>query len=156
MNKAAIYIRVGNAAQLSGDRQRQELVTKFGDTHEIVAEYQDEASSNLGVEDRPALKKLLEDAAKGEFDVLLCTDLPRLDRLLSLEIVTALRDAGVKVVTAARGEFGFGELIVHAIIDQSAGTESQRRSERIKLGVRAARQRREAAADAGGAGSGSE
>ena len=43
---------------------------------EIVAEYRDHASANLGVEDRPGLEKLLEDAAQGKFDVLLCSDSP--------------------------------------------------------------------------------
>ena len=115
MKKAAIYIRVGNHAQLSGYRQREELHAKFGDTHKIVAEYQDEASGNQGVEDRPGPKKLLEDAAKGKFDVLLCTDITRLARRLSPEVVTALRDAGVRVVTADRGELGFPDLVAQAL-----------------------------------------
>ena len=94
MKKAAAYIRVGNAAELSGDRQRAELVAKFGDTHEIVADYRDYASGNLGVGDRPGLKALLEDAAKGKFDVLLCTDITRLARRALPEIMTALCDVG--------------------------------------------------------------
>ncbi len=73
MINSAIYVRVGNPVQLDGYRQRDELLDKFGDTHEIVAEYRDHANGSHGVKDRPGLKKLLEDAAKGEFDVLLCT-----------------------------------------------------------------------------------
>jgi hypothetical protein len=67
LKKAAIYTRSNTGDR---DRQREELLAKFGDTHEIVAEYQDEASGNQGVEDRPGLKKLLEDAGQGKFDVL--------------------------------------------------------------------------------------
>jgi len=91
MTKEAIYIR---SSKGDHDRQREELHAKFGDTHEIVAEYQDIGPGSS------ALKLLLEDAAKGKFDVLLCSDLPRLARLPSPEIITAIRDAGVKVVTA--------------------------------------------------------
>jgi DNA invertase Pin-like site-specific DNA recombinase len=110
--KALAYIRVGTDTQQNGDRQRAELVAKFGDTHEIVAEYRDDASGNLGVGDRPGLEKLLEDAAKGEFDVLLCTDLSRLARLASPEIIMALRDAGVRVVTVDGAEIGEADLVV--------------------------------------------
>jgi DNA invertase Pin-like site-specific DNA recombinase len=104
---AAAYIRVGNPAELSDDRQREELLATFGDTHEIIAEYRDDASGNLGVGDRPGLKKLLEDAAKGEVDVLICTHLTRLTRRCSPEIIMAIRDAGVRVVTVDGGKIGF-------------------------------------------------
>jgi predicted Fe-Mo cluster-binding NifX family protein len=47
--------------------------------------------------------------------VLLCTDITRLARRLSPEVVTALRDAGVRVVTADRGELGFPDLVAQAL-----------------------------------------
>lgn len=114
------------------------------------------SSANPGVGDHPASKQLLAAAATGKFDVLLCTDLTRLTRRLSPEIITALRDAGVRVVTADGGEIGVSELVAQAIMSRSAKTYSQHRSERIKRGIRAARERRKAAPDAAGAGSGSE
>jgi len=77
--KAIAYIRVGTDAQRHGDRQHEELHAKFGDTHQIVAEYRDDASGSS------ALKLLLEDAAQGKFDVLLCTDITLLTRRLSPE-----------------------------------------------------------------------
>lgn len=86
MTKAAIYTR---SSKGDYDRQREELLAKFGETHEIIGEYRDDGSQGVG--DRPGLKQMLEDAAKGKFDVLLCTDITRLARLLSPEIVTALR-----------------------------------------------------------------
>lgn len=104
MKKAAVYSR---SVTDSHEIQREELVAKFGETHEIVAEYLDDASGNLGIGDRPGLMKLLADAATGKFDVLLCTDITRLGRRLSPEVVTALRDAGVRVVTADRGVIGW-------------------------------------------------
>ena len=48
--------------------------------------------------------KLLDDAALGKFDVLLCTDLTPLTRRLSPEIIMAIRDAGVKMLAVDRGE----------------------------------------------------
>ncbi len=133
MKKAAVYIRVGNAAQLSADRQREELHAKFGDTHEIVAEYQDTGPGSS------SLKKLLEDAAQGKFDVLLCTDITRLARRLSPEVVTALRDAGVRVMTANRGEVQDADLLTQTVITQSAKTYSEWMSDRIKQGIRASK-----------------
>jgi len=94
--------------------------------------------------------KLLEDAAQGKFDVLLCTDLTRLTRRLSPEIILAIRDAGVRVVTADSGEVRVADLLTQAVMNQSAKTDSGSLSERIKRGKRAARERR------AGAGSGSE
>jgi len=141
------YARFSTEAQI-GDDQREEL----GDWHKLVAEYRDDASTNQGVQDRHG--QLL--AAKGKFDVLLCTDITRLTRQVTPEIITALRDAGVKVVTADGGELGFADLVAHTLMHHLAKTELQHRSERIKAGKRAARERRKDAADAAGAGSGSE
>ena len=69
-----------------------------------------------------ALKLLLEDAAQGKFDVLLCTDLPRLARCLSPEIVTALWNAGVRVVTGDGCEIGVADLVAQAGMRQFAKT----------------------------------
>src|SRR5579864_7206919 len=97
--KAIAYMRVGSPDQLDGYRQRDKLLAKFGDTHKIVGEYRDHANGGQGVGDRPGVNKLLEDAAQGKFDVLLCADITRLAPFLSPEIIAALRDAGVRVVT---------------------------------------------------------
>jgi DNA invertase Pin-like site-specific DNA recombinase len=137
--KAIGYIRFGTDAQRNGNRQREELHAKFGDTHEIVAEYRDHANGSKGVRSRPALKKLLEDAAKGEFDVLLCTDLTRLTRQVTAEIITAIREAGVKVVTADKGEVRDTDLLAQTLMHQSAKTYSELMSERIKRGKRASK-----------------
>jgi DNA invertase Pin-like site-specific DNA recombinase len=134
--RVVAYVRVGNADQLSNNRQRDELHAKFGDTHQIVGEYRDEANGNLGVEDRPALKKLLKDAAKGEFDVLLCTDLARFTRRLTPQIMMAIREAGVMMVTADGAEIGFADLVAHTLLQQSAKTYSELMSERTKQGKR--------------------
>jgi len=124
MTRAAIYTR---SSKGGFDRQRDELHAKFGVTHEIVAEYQDNGPGSS------ALKKLLADAAKGKFDVLLCTEFARLTRHLTPEIITALRDAGVKVVTADRGEIGVSDLVANTLTTtrtESGDIVSRKRSRR--------------------------
>jgi hypothetical protein len=62
----------------------------------------------------------------------------------------------VRVVTMDGAEVGFADLIANTLMNQSAKTYSEWMRDRIKRGIRAARERRKAAADAAGAGSGSE
>ena len=61
----------------------------------------------------------------------------------------AMREAGVRVVTVDGGEIGFADLVVQEGMSQSAKTYSEWMSERIKRGIRAARERRTATAEAG-------
>jgi DNA invertase Pin-like site-specific DNA recombinase len=131
MKRAIAYIRAGSPDNLT--RQRAELLAKFGDTHEIVGEYRNTASGRQGVGDRSALKKLVEDATNGEFDVLLCTDLTRLTRQFTPEIIMALRKAGVPVVKGDGSEVGIADLVLANI----ARTFVEHQSERIKAGKRA-------------------
>lgn len=130
MTKAAIYTRSSSG---NGDCQREELIAKFGHEYEIIAEYSDDATDTSGFE------KLLEDAAKGKFDVLLCTDLTRLTRQLSSEILAALKKAGVRVVTADGDEISFADLVANTFKPK---TFVEDLGERIKRGKRAARERR--------------
>lgn len=143
MKKAAIYTRFSRDQGLDPNHQRDELFTKFANTHEMVGEHRDIASGSQGVGERPGLKKLLEDAAKGEFDVLLCNDVTRLTRQLSPEILAALNQAGVRVVSADGSEIGLAEMVA---LSFSGKTYVEDLGERIKRGKRAARERRKAAA----------
>jgi len=138
LRKAVAYIRGGSPDNLT--RQREELLAKFGDTYQITGDYLDTASSTQGVGDRPALKKLMEDAANGDFDVLLCTDPTRLTRQFTLEIMMALMKAGVRIVIAN----GNGVGIANLLFSTASKTFVEAQSERIKAGKRAARERREA------------
>lgn len=53
------YARFSTEAKIRGKDRHEELA----DTHEIIGEFGDIASGSHGVSDRPALKKLLEDAS---------------------------------------------------------------------------------------------
>ena len=100
MSKAAIYTRFSSDQGLDPKKQRDDILAKWANTHEIVGEYRDIASGSQGVGNRPGLTKLLEDAAQGEVGVLICNDRTRHTRQMSSEILVALNKAGVRVVTA--------------------------------------------------------
>ena len=91
------------------------------------------------------LVRLLEDARKNKFDIVLCWALDRLSRegsLAILQLIDKLRRYGVKVIsyqeswTEAPGELAE---ILYAIAGWVARMESQRRSERVKAGLARAR-----------------
>ncbi len=77
MKKAVIYTRYSSKPGLDRDGQREELIAKFGKEYKIVGESHEVGDARKHGQDRTGLKKLLEDAAKGQFDVLLCTDASR-------------------------------------------------------------------------------
>ena len=87
--------------------------------------------------------RLLEDATRGEFDVLLCTDLTRLTRQVTPEIIMALRKAGVRVMADDGSEVGIANLLFAT----ASKTFVEAQSDRIKAGKRAAREQREATAN---------
>lgn len=152
MKKAVIYTRLSSKTGLDRDGQREELLARLGGEYEIVGEYRDVASGTQEIQDRLGLKKLLEDAAKGQFDVLLCTDASRLLRSISQKIMTAIREAKLQIVTIDGAEIGNAEFLTHTItnhvVAQAMKTFKEQQSERIKRGIRAARERRMDAASA--------
>ena len=99
MKKAVTYTRFSGEPGLDHDGQREKLIAKFGKEYKIVGEYRDVPSGTQDTQDRSGLKKLLEDATKGDVEVLVCSDITRLTRSLSLEIIGALQKAGVQIVT---------------------------------------------------------
>jgi len=138
--RAVIYLRVSTTDQ-STENQLQVLedwAKRRG--FEIVAIYsENESAWHNGHQSE--LKKLLEDARKHKFGVLLIWALDRLSREGSasiLNLINNLKLYGVKVIsyqeswTEAPGELG--ELLF-AIAGWVARMESQRRSERTKAGL---------------------
>lgn len=139
MKKAVIYTRVSGEPGLDRDGQREKLIAKFSKEYEIVGEYRDVASGTQEVQDRPGLKKLLEDAAKGDVEVLLCSDLTRLTRSLSPEIIGAIQKAGVQIVTTDGIEISSADLVAQMLINQMPKTVQEDQSQRIKRGIRASK-----------------
>ncbi len=139
MKKAVIYTRFSSKLGLDREGQHEELLARLGGESEIVGEVSDVASGTQEIQDRPGLKKLLEDAAKGDVEVLVCSDLTRLTRSLSSEIIGAIQKAGVQIVTTDGTEIGSADLVAHMLINQMPKTFVEAQSQRIKRGIRASK-----------------
>lgn len=112
MKKAAIYVRVSRSQGHDEKEQHDELLANHGDTHEIVGEYQDISSGSQGEGEKHGLSKLLDDAANGKVDVLVCSDLTRLTRRVTPEIIEALVNSGVRIVMKDGSEAGVADLVI--------------------------------------------
>lgn len=140
MDKAAIYSRVSSGEQ---DAENQNLaLSQWAERRnlEVVAIYQEEESAWRGGHQRE-LAKLLVDARRGRFQIVLVWALDRLSREGPLAILTLINRLGrysVKVLshqepwTEAPGELAE---ILYAIAGWAARMESQRLSERTKAGL---------------------
>jgi site-specific DNA recombinase len=107
----AIYVR--SASSLPEDvydvDEQRFRIEKFAlqDEAQIVKFYEDLGVSGLSdPQQRPGMSALLEDARKGEFNVLYIARLDRLSRRVEymVDIVRQLRDAGVKIKVGEQGE----------------------------------------------------
>jgi DNA invertase Pin-like site-specific DNA recombinase len=135
--RAAIYARVSTFDQTT-ENQVIEL-RRYADTRGWTAnEYVDQGVSG-STDHRPALDKLLRDAKRRRFDVLVCWRLDRLGRnlrhlILFLEELQAL---GVDFVSLAEGidaTTPAGRLQMH-ILGAIAEFERARIAERVRLGL---------------------
>ena len=88
---------------------------------------------------RPGLVQLLDAAAKGDVEFLVCSDITRLTRSLPLEIIGALQKAGVQIVAADGTQIGFADLVANTLINQMPKTVQEDQSQRIKRGIRASK-----------------
>ncbi len=142
-HRAAVYVRVST--------HDQEVENQLGELRKYVEvrgwearEYVDEGVSGA-VEQRPALDKLLRDAKRRRFDVLVCWRLDRLGRSLK-HLITLLDDLqalGVAFVSLAEGidaTTPAGKLQMH-ILGAISEFERARCAERVRAGL--ARVRRE-------------
>jgi site-specific DNA recombinase len=107
--RAVLYLRMSSAKQdTSIDAQRsavEALARRQG--YEIVCEYIDEAISGDDTLKRTAFLKMREDAAAGDFQVVLCWDQDRFGRFDPIEggfWILPFRNAGVRLETIAQGK----------------------------------------------------
>jgi len=107
---------------------------------EVVRIYEEQETASKDGHQRE-LAKLLDDARKRRFDAVLVWALDRLSRegpLAILTLVNRLKNCGVKVIsyqeswTEAPGELGD---LLYALTGWVSRMESQRRSERTKVGL---------------------
>lgn len=138
--KAAIYIRVSSEEQDASNQlpALKDLAARRGFE---VGEVYSEAETAWRAGHQGELARLIEDARKARFKVVLVWALDRLSRegpAAMLAVIDKLKAYGVRVIsyqeawTEAPGELG--ELL-YAITGWVARMESQRRSERTKAGL---------------------
>jgi putative DNA-invertase from lambdoid prophage Rac len=138
--KACIYSRISTGSQ--NTENQTVVLSKWAGQRgfEVVTVYEEEESGWKSGHQR-VLAKLLDDARKRRFDVLLVWALDRLSRegpLAILTLVNRLKTYGVKVIsyqeswTEAPGELAD---LLYALTGWVARMESQRRSERTKAGL---------------------
>lgn len=141
--RTALYVRVSTGEQTSDNQllQLREYAAARG--HEIVAEYSDVASG--GRADRPELARMMADAARGRFELLLFWSLDRLSRrgvFDTLQLLQRLQDAGVKIKSLRQPELdttgAFGPVII-ALFAALAQVERDLLRERTKAGIARAR-----------------
>lgn len=142
--KAALYVRASTNEQQTDNQlpALEDYAERRG--FEVIRIYsENETAWKAG--HQAELAKLLEDARKGRFEVVLVWALDRLSRegaLAILSLVDKLKKYGAKVIsyqeswTEAPGELAD---ILYAITGWVAKMESQRRSERTKAGLERAR-----------------
>src|SRR4029453_1462828 len=139
--KAAIYARVSTVDQ-QPENQLAELRRYIDARGWSPIEYVDLGVSGTK-ERRPALDKLLADAKRRRFDVLVCWRLDRLGRSLKhlITLLDELQSLGVAFVSLAEGIDGTtpaGKLQMH-IIGAIAEFERERIRERVLAGLQRAR-----------------
>jgi len=122
----AYYRRSSDKQEASISRQR-ESVEAYAATngYRLIREYTDDAISGDATEKRSGFLRMREDAASGDFRVILCWDKDRFGRFDSIEQgywVKPLRDAGVRLITLTQGAIdwnSFGGRIVDAALAES-------------------------------------
>ena len=138
--KAAVYLRVSSSEQDTSNQLPALEAYARNRGYELVEVYQ-ETESAWKAGHQKELSRLLKDAQRGKFKVILVWALDRLSRegsLAILSLVHKLTTCGVKVLsyqepwTEAPGELS--ELL-YALTGWVARMESTRRSERTKAGL---------------------
>lgn len=142
--KAALYLRVSTMEQDTANQlPALEDYTKRHD-YEIFDIYK-ENETGWKNGHQVQLARLLQDARRGRFQIVMVWALDRLSRegaLTILSLVHRLRNYGVKVIshqeawTEAPGELAD---LLYAVTGWAANMESKRRSERTKAGMERAR-----------------
>lgn len=138
--KVAAYLRVSSIEQTTDNQLPALEAYAQSRGYEIIQVYR-ESESAWRDGHQAELSRLMRDARRGRFQIVLCWALDRLSRLGAaaiLDLVNTFRRYGVRVIslqeswTEAPGELGE---VLFAIAGWTARMESQRRSERTKAGL---------------------
>lgn len=128
MKIAVAYLRMSTDDQTTSiEIQKNEILKVFADRFTIIEWYVDEGrSGSHSAEKRLEFQRLLKDAERKQFQVVLCYDLSRFSRQDAIEAASAkkvLRDNGIGLITVLEGESDW-ETSTGRIVD-SVMTEAQ-------------------------------
>ncbi len=137
--RAVAYYRMSSLRQEDSIERQQSQVIPLAQRNDyrLVGDYTDEGISGNEIERRPAFQRLLRDAQRGLFEVILCDDKDRFGRFDSLElgeIAGPLRRKGVRLETVAQGRIewnSFAGRITDAVLQEAKKMESQAISRRV-------------------------
>jgi DNA invertase Pin-like site-specific DNA recombinase len=150
--RVAIYARVSTDLDTDNPR-RQDTENQMTELRsfaasqgwEVVAVYEDRVSGGKGRDKRPGFDRMLNDAAKRRFDILLVWSADRLSRqgpYETLDVVKRLSSYGVRFRSLQQPFLdttnGFGEVLL-ALFGWLASEERRLISERTKAGLKRAR-----------------
>jgi DNA invertase Pin-like site-specific DNA recombinase len=115
-DRIALYFRMSKDTQEhSIERQRSQVepyVAARG--YAVVREYEDPGIPGDEIEKRPQFRRMLADAGRGLFDVIVCDDVDRFGRFDPIRygaVVEPVRAAGVRLETVAQGEIDWNDTL---------------------------------------------
>lgn len=148
MIPAVAYYRMSTDKQdTSIDEQRREVVSwaaKNG--FQILREYRDEGISGDATEKRVGFRRMIGDAANGDFEAILCWDQDRFGRFDMLEAgywIKPLRDCGVRLVTP-KGELDWEDFAGRVVFGVQQEAKHQYLRDLSRNVTRALKQRAQA------------
>ena len=137
--RAATYVRMSTADQENSPERQRNQITPYCKSrgYTVVAKYED--LGLRGTDDsRPDFQRLLRDAREGKFDVLVIDEQSRLARTdpvdFIAEMVSPLRNAGVRIDTVAKGVLDWsdlGQFIIGSVTQHASSTEVTTLSRRV-------------------------
>jgi DNA invertase Pin-like site-specific DNA recombinase len=106
MTRAALYLRVSTLEQTTDNQEREllEVAARMG--HEVVRVYRDHGISGARARDgRPAFDRLLVDATRRRFDVIMAWSVDRLGRSLQdlVGFLSEVHSAGIDLYLYQQG-----------------------------------------------------
>ena len=106
--KVAAYVRMSTDRQEDSPKQQRAEIKKLAERENcnIVTWYEDHGITGDSIDQRPEFQRMLRDAGKGAFSVILCDNQDRFGRFDSIEagaVISPLRKSRVRMLTNAQG-----------------------------------------------------
>ncbi len=141
--KAALYLRVSTRRDQTTENQRREVERYCERQGWQVVEVYDDSGVSGSKSERPALSRMMKDAAQGRFEVVCVWKIDRLARSVAdlLNILSALRSHGVDFVSTTQAidtSSSYGKMVL-VFLGAIAEFERDLICERVKSGIERAK-----------------